>query len=229
VKTRRFKRDIVDCLNDFIVFDNIVLSSIILSPYQKEILIGTMLGNASLERQKPTYHARLRFGKSYPSHDRYINLLYSIFSDFTGPKESLSIQTRIPDKRTGIVYSTIAFKTRRFSCLTPYHNLFYLNGVKVIPNNIKDLLTPVALAFWIMDDGILSPSNQTILHTASYTLGEVELLQLTLLKNFGLRTRLVEKRLGQRLIAIPKRQKIPLKDIVGAFMHDSMKYKIYGL
>jgi hypothetical protein len=229
VKTRRFKRDILDYLNDFIVSNNSILSSIVLSPYQKEVLIGTMLGDASLERQKPTYNAQLRFDKTYPSNERYINLLYSLFYHFIGPNESLKINKRKPEKRTGIVYSTIAFKTRRLPCFTPYHDLFYFNGIKVIPNNIKDLLTPVVLAFLIMDKGELSSSNQTLLQTNSYTNTEVELLQFSLLKNFGLRTRLVEKRQGQRLIAIPIRQKIPLKDIVGAFMHDSMKYKIYGL
>lgn len=229
MKTRRFKQDILDCLNDFIVSNNYVLSSIVLSPYQKEVLIGTMLGDASLERQKPTHNARLRFDQTYPSHEGYINLLYSIFSDLTGPKGSPSIHVRKPDKRTEKVYSTIAFKTRRLPCLTPYHDLFYLNGVKVTPQNIKDLLTPVALAFWIMDEGGLSSSNQTLLHTDSYTIAEVELLQFSLLKNFGLRTRLVEKRRGQWLIAIPIRQDNPFKDIVGAFMHDSMKYKINGL
>jgi hypothetical protein len=229
VKTKRFKRDIFDCFNDFIVSNNYVLSSIVLSPNQKEVLIGTMLGDTYLERQKPTYNARLRFDQTYPSHEGYIDLLYSIFYDLTGPQGSPSIHNRKPDKRTGKIYSTIAFKTRRLPCLTPYHDLFYLNRIKVIPNNIKDLLTPVALAFWIMDDGGLSSSNQTLLHTDSYTLKEVELLQFTLLKKFGLRTRLVEKRRGQWLIAIPIRQEIPLKDIVGAFMLDSMKYKIKGL
>ena len=30
---------------------------------------------------------------------------------------------------------------------------FYVNGQKVVPANIADILTPVGLAYWIMDDG----------------------------------------------------------------------------
>jgi hypothetical protein len=38
-------------------------------------------------------------------------------------------------------------------CLTELHPLFYPSGVKIIPKNIYDLLTPVALAHLVMGDG----------------------------------------------------------------------------
>lgn len=77
-----------------------------------------------------------------------------------------------------------------------------------------------------MDDGGKSVYNQTILHTRSFKLEDVKYLQTVLSENFGLRTRLEEKKKDQWVIYIPVKQKTSLKDIVGPYMHDSMLYKI---
>lgn len=77
-----------------------------------------------------------------------------------------------------------------------------------------------------MDDGSKTASGQTLLHTDSFTLSDVQLLQSAILANFGLRTRLIEKRPGQFLIAIPIRQTTSLKSIVIPYLHSSMLYKV---
>jgi len=54
--------------------------------------------------------------------------------------------------------------------------MFYNNGRKVLPGNIYEYLTPLALAVWIMDDGGFA--NYGIrLATNRFKLNEVELLQ----------------------------------------------------
>ena len=91
-----------------------------LTPLQKDVIVGTMLGDASMERDKPTHNYRIRFDLSYQVHESYTRSLYEIFKDLTGtPPE---IRTRKPDKRTGKVYQTIAFYTRRVVAL----NYFFL-------------------------------------------------------------------------------------------------------
>ena len=55
------------------------LAVILLTPFQKEVLVGTLLGDASLERAKPTHNTRLRFYRTYPAHAPYIRTLYNIF------------------------------------------------------------------------------------------------------------------------------------------------------
>jgi hypothetical protein len=37
--------------------------------------------------------------------------------------------------------------------MTELHSLFYPNGIKIIPKDIYNMLTPVALAHLIMGDG----------------------------------------------------------------------------
>lgn len=77
-----------------------------------------------------------------------------------------------------------------------------------------------------MDDGHKTFYNQTVLNTNSYTIEEVQLLQAALLKNFQLRTRLIEKMPGVYLIVIPVRQIRPLNQLVGTHIIESMQYKI---
>ena len=64
-----------------------------------------------------------------------------------------SILERKPDKRTGLIYKSIYFLTLRFPCLNEYYEIFY--RVKVIPNNLDKLLTPIGLAYWMMEVNLL--------------------------------------------------------------------------
>jgi hypothetical protein len=80
-----------------------------------------------------------------------------------------------------------------------FHELFYPDGVKIIPSNISEYLTEVSLVFFIMDDGDL------LLHTNSYTLEEVELLVSVLNKKLNLVCKVSQRRPNQWAILIPKR------------------------
>ena len=91
------------------------------------------------------------------------------------------------DSRTNKNYSSLTLRTKSFSLFTEYYNLFYLNGVKVIPNNIGDLLTPLGLAHWIMQDGSYHKVSKGIaLCTDSFKKEEVELLLSVLQTKFNL-------------------------------------------
>jgi hypothetical protein len=60
--------------------------------------------------------------------------------------------------RKGTVCYFNSFQTRSLPFLTELHTLFYVNGIKVIPayEIMYDLLTPIALAHWILGDGALT-------------------------------------------------------------------------
>lgn len=167
-------------------------SSVLLTCLQKDIIVGTLLGDSSLERDKPTHNTRIRFDQSYPNHKSYLESLYVIFANLCGTPPR--VHTRKPDKRTGKIYQTIAFKTLRHIPLNYYYDLFYIydnNGKrrKIVPNNITELLIPCALAYWIIDDGGINTYNATILNTDSFTLEEVELLQKALERSTNSKSR----------------------------------------
>ena len=58
----------------------------------------------------------------------------------------------VRDNRTKKIYSAISFTTMQLPCFNVFRELFYLSNVKIVPNNIYDLLSPRGLAFWLMDD-----------------------------------------------------------------------------
>lgn len=108
---------------------------------QKDVIAGTLLGDASLERTKPSHNPRIRFEQTYPDHESYLLSLNNIFKEFVGT--SPRIHVRKPDKRTNKVYSTIAFKSLRVIELNYYYDLFYTydnlgKRKKVVPINIGE-------------------------------------------------------------------------------------------
>lgn len=177
-----------------------------------------------MERYSPTANSRLRFDQTFPMHASYLTFIYSHFYHLTGAPPK--VHFRKADKRTNKVYASMAFKTLALPCLNFYKELFYLNGVKIVPVDIANYLTPRALAFWICDDGGKDTNNQTILHTRSYTHAEILILQAALSKNFQLRTRVTEKTPGQWVIHIPVKQEVSLREIVLPYIHYSFMYKI---
>lgn len=128
-------------------------------------LIGLILGDVHVSRSKPQHNTRLVFDQSKDKHSDYLNYLYNLFESFVGtePKStnfpgplgpgsfvigpSGPDTNRKPDKRTGLTYDSLIFKTLVLPCFNEYHELFYPNEVKIIPNNISDYLTEVSLAF----------------------------------------------------------------------------------
>ena len=106
------------------------------------------------------------------------------------------------------------------------YDKFYVNGKKVVPANIADILTPLGLAIWIMDDGGLGSNGTLNLHTDSYTLTEVNLLIDVLKRNFDINSRISIKRPGQWIIVIPKKEVTKVADLTIGHMHPSMLYKI---
>jgi hypothetical protein len=82
--------------------------------------------------------------------------------------------------RLGVRSFGIVFFTRSLPCFTLLHTLFYDDGIKVTPENIFDLLTPVALAHWICCNGSVQ-RHGLILYTDEYTIQEVVLLMNVLI------------------------------------------------
>jgi len=205
---------------------------VIISQVQKDIIVGTMLGDATMEANPNSGTARIRYQQTYPAHSSYLLHIYYFLQNLV--KTYPSIHVRQPDKRTNKVYSTIGFSTLSYSQLFYFFQLFYVTDStgkrrKIVPGILGVLLTARALAFWIMDDGGMDSYKATILHTNNFTLAEVEFIQQVLKDNFELRTRIVQKQSKQWVIVIPVRQKIPLSQIVGPYMEDSMRRKVKGL
>lgn len=164
-----------------------------------------MLGDVSAERSKANINTRLRFDQSKEVHNEYIMHLYDLFKDFVGT--SPKVTNRKADKRTGKIYNSVNFKTLAFPIFNYNRAVFYPENIKRVPKNISDLLTPVGLAYWIMDDGGRGTSGGLLLHTNSYKLEEVKLLIKVLKEKFKVECwQRSPRRENQWAILIPKRE-----------------------
>ena len=127
-------------------------------------------------------------------------------------------------------YSSLTLRTRSLPLFTEYYKLFYLNGVKVIPNNIGDLLTPLGLAHWIMQDGSYHKvSKGVVLCTDSFKKEEIELLISVLQTNFNLICTIQKapnKSLNRFRIYISAKSLPVLRTLVQSHFHPTMLYKL---
>lgn len=151
-----------------------------LSQKQREIIIGTLLGDGHLESDG-FKASRLQI-KQCEFKKEYVFWLYEEFKNLvkTPPQQR---------KDNGQWY----FSTRSIVELDSYRKIFYENRRKLVPVNIRELfVSPLSLAVWFMDDGSLDyrvRSHYSFnLSTDSFTIDEVRLLQEVMEKEFGIQT-----------------------------------------
>jgi hypothetical protein len=187
------------------------------------MIIGCSLGDLCIRKQPKGINARLEFLQGL-INESYLLHLYDLLKDFSPsfPRKSDLLR----DKRTDKVYTNIRFETYSLPCFNYYRELFYVNGVKIIPLNIGELLTPVSLAYWAMEDGT-KRKNGFIFCTDSYTLNEIELLIKVLKENFDLNCT-SQKVTGkdQYRIYIKSESMDKFRFLVTPYFHESMMYKL---
>jgi len=112
----------------------------------RDILVGILLGDAHIVRRSSTANSRLVYAQTAVAHKEYFDYVLSFFIAFC--INDYKPQSRIVrDNRTKKIYSAISFTTMQLPCFNVFRELFYLSNVKVVPDNIYDLLTPRGLAF----------------------------------------------------------------------------------
>lgn len=198
-----------------------------LTKEQKESIIGIMLADGFLEREKPSYNTRLRIDHTYPKQESYVYNLYALFAPLIDMEPVIIV--RKADTRTGEVYKSIYVRTLKFPCLNEYHDLFYKDKKKVIPLTIKHLLTSRGLAHLIMGDGFFY-QGVIMLCTESFTKKEQELLINALHENFGIKASL-NKRISSTgiqsyRIRISKNSMDKLIVLVKPYFTTEMLYKL---
>jgi hypothetical protein len=102
-----------------------------------------ILGDGFIERAKPNHNARIRIEQSYPEKSEYLKSIHELLEPLTAMKPTLLTRN---NKKRGIVTKSLYFRTLAMPCLNYYHELFYKDGIKIIPKNISELLTARSLA-----------------------------------------------------------------------------------
>lgn len=201
------------------------------------VLVGCLLGDAyAIKSKSKIVGTSFRFKQS-GRHKDYLFFLYDFFytrgyCTNSGPREYKTILISAANvKKT---YYGYEFDLFTFSSLNWLYNLFYLNGQKRISPEIINYLTPMSLAFLIMDDGgWVSGSKSVRISTNNFTLQEVELLRdifktkfdldctIQLLSKAGGNTPKDKYSIYIKVSSLPK-----LRELVLPYMIPSMKYKL---
>jgi len=193
----------------------------IISTREKEIVLGTILGDSHIAMLKTG--ARLEMMHGHSQKD-YIFWKYSELSSFIS---SRPYKLEMTDKRSGRKSVEWKFNTKVYSFFTELRQQFYPKGKKIIPKNISNLLkSPLRLAVWFMDDGgRRNDCYGLFLNTLAFSKIEHELLQKCLRKNFSLDSRLHWIQDGYR-IYIPSASVQRFCEIVYPYIIPSMQYKL---
>jgi Cytochrome b/b6/petB/LAGLIDADG DNA endonuclease family len=197
-----------------------------IGPHNEDIisvLVGSLLGDSYGERLK-NGGVRFRFRQKAANKD-YLFWLYNFFNIRGYCSNNLPVFyiQKYDDK----IYKAYRFSTYGFTNLLWLYKLFYTNSkIKVIPLNIIDLLTPLALAIWIMDDGTYKKPGIRIA-TNCFTKKEVELLKLALNIKFNIKSTL-HKNNNKYQLYIKQESMNILKELILPYVVPSMLYK-FGL
>jgi len=156
-------------------------NSPILSSHQKQIILGTLLGDASLIKRKEgrTYYYKHTQGQNHKAYAKHIyHILNSNFSIEKGGKKGFN-----PGSDH---YVNRLWNARE---LLNIANLCLINGKKHVNQKWVDELNEIALAYWFMDDGSNCKSKKSKyrainIHTQGFSFSENEILK-TLLQKFG--------------------------------------------
>jgi len=189
----------------------------------KDVLVGSSLGDLYMRRSSPTANARAVFRQG-EIHSEFLYHLYDLFKIFTLSPPKF---TTIVDKKTGKSRRNLSFATLNLPCFNEIYELFYVNGIKVVPQNIGELLSPIAFAYWIMDDGAFTGSGLR-LSTDAFTKPELNLLIDALKTNFNIiaTINIHDREKEQYTLYISKHQLPLVISIVGEHMLDSFMYKL---
>jgi len=141
-----------------------------LTQKQKEFVVGTLLGDGYLMPTSRGCCLRVHHGIKQKS---YIQWKYDIM------KSLVNTPTRLCQR-------SYYFRTVSNPIFDEYRSIFYESGKKRVPENIGNLLTPLGLAVWLMDDGSRDKGCMRI-SSHSFTYSEHQRLQEILRAKFGIK------------------------------------------
>jgi hypothetical protein len=191
---------------------------------QQDILTGLMLGDGHLEIHSHGKNACLKIQRK--STDRkYLFYTASIFEELLTTKPI--DERKVFDKRTNKFYYATVMRTKCDPLLTEYHNKWYVDKVKTIPNNLE--LNPFSLAIWFCDDGcvtrISAHSLECKFSTDGFTKDETYFLRDKLDNYFNCKNfRVYQNGNGYQIRCFGYYSKLVFREIDGVFP-DSMSRK----
>nr|YP_010555471.1 LAGLIDADG endonuclease [Ramaria rubella]UYR22219.1 LAGLIDADG endonuclease [Ramaria rubella] len=113
-------------------------------------MVGFLLGDGSLIKKYEGGGTYFQYTQSI-NHSEYLHFIFNLF------KELGLIKKNEPYLGVSVVkgktYNYYSFSTRSLKIWNNLYHIWYKSKVKVIPDNLLNILSPISLAYWLMDDG----------------------------------------------------------------------------
>ena len=190
-----------------------------LTDLQEQFIYGSLLGDLNIGKPNKIHpNCRLYLVHSQKQEELFMKKV-EILGEFMG---AYKLTNLTPDKRTGKIYPTYRGNSKAHPIFTEIYNELYINGIKTITQQFLDKInSPIALAFWFMDDGC----NDGILATNGFTLNEVELLQKWLDKKWNIQSSIQKNRLNH-VLYIKQESRKHFEELIFPYIIPSMYYKL---
>lgn len=197
----------------------IIAKSIPLTQFQKEVLMGTLLGDSSLRVQKKVHNPSLSCSHGITQKE-YCEYKTEIFKSLGAHCEYH--KRNIPDKRNGKCYEDYTMRTPANPELQIWYNAFYPNGKKVIPADLFKYFTAASLAFMYMDDGYKASCSYSIA-TNCFDIEHIKVFCRMLKEKFNIDTSI----LRNNAIYIKANSRNLFEHLIKPYMCDCMLYKLH--
>ena len=196
-----------------------ILQHMVCLPTKVEnIIIGLLLSDGWMQKQNSGGHARLFFKQSLTKSE-YLLFVFFLLQHYCKSYPILGY-----DKLNGKFFPYLSLSTRSLVCFSEIYSFFYVEGKKVVPYNIFELLTIEGLAHWICGDGSYKGGG-LILNTQSFSvLDNVRLINVLIIK-FNCKCSIHMQR-GLPTIYISSRSMRKLEPSLRLLLPNSMFYKI---
>lgn len=178
-----------------------------LSKRQRSIVLGSLLGDGYLTSTTRGFAFRVNHGLHQKS---YVDWKYSELQEFTNSAP----------RQSGRCYY---FRTVSHDEFSEFHSDFY-DSRKKVPRNLRDRLTSLALAVWVMDDGARD-GNQLRINSQSFSESENRVLCSILMATFGITATLNRDKDKFRLRVSASSMPI-VRQVVAPHLIPDMHYKL---
>lgn len=192
---------------------------------QKEILFGTLMGDAGIYKRKrkdrncKTYFGRVNHCEQQLDYANYIRSFFdsSLVSDIRHYYKIAKNTDLVQGNRW---HNSFDFKDNY--ALKELYDMFYINdGKKDVPEDLS-LLTPRAMAFWFMDDGSCCSKHSIIIATMSFSISGLLRLQEYLLHTYNIKT-IIRK---DYTLYFMTESALIFYELIKPYMHESLMYKL---
>lgn len=182
------------------------------SNIQVKVLLGSLMGDGCLIENSSKSNYRYQTEHCNKQKD-YVYWKYEIFKNFvlTPPRSH---------ERT----KSWKFRTVSHTQFQHYHNMFYRDGKKILPNDLSFLKDPLTAAVWFMDDGGRSKSG-CLINTQNFTDDEALRMLEFFRKELKISANLQRNYWGYRLY-IPSNYRLGWKKFLGDNLRGEFLYKL---